>query len=352
MSTSWGYLKDLKLPGEVFKSTGILRYRRVQYHDVQAWLEEIPKYSRKTKSDEELGILEEDKYIELGTELRNLQELLAACYSTPNPEFLNEYLGSMYRRHRYMLYKVFAERSDEKEKKKDNAYRLRRKEEVEHLLQSKTTPPWHKKRLAREREPELDVKAFIPTLKLLSPRIKSMLLPVAEEIIGRRSSFDRYLMERFFTSLWILRFTIMRDFTEELNTNEILWYEPTEPDMAIIEEFLPEQRDHEQFKEEMRNVWHCDKELIRQGLTKEELSFRARLRDECRKLADIAAMARLFFEETRAALRTASSHLREITFVKCVADLNIDKSLLTSEERAFPNLWLLFLQKRLFELKG
>lgn len=62
----------------------------------------------------------------------------------------------------------------------------------------------------------------------------------------------------------------MRDFTEELYTDEILWYEPTESDMAIIEGFLPEQRDHEQFKEEMRKVWHCEKELIRQGLTKEE----------------------------------------------------------------------------------
>lgn len=158
LSTFWGYLKDLKLPGEVFKSTGILRYRRINYRDVQAWLEEIPKYSRITKSDEELGILEGDKNTELGAEFQNLQELLAACYCEPYPGFLIEYLQSMRKRHRYMLYKVIAEESDEKQKKKENAYRLRREEEVENLLQSKTTPPWYKKRLARELEPELDVK--------------------------------------------------------------------------------------------------------------------------------------------------------------------------------------------------
>lgn len=338
----WRYLKDLKLPGEVFKSTGIQRSRTIRYCELASWLGDVPEYCRKTKSDEELGIHEGDGDIELGTELQNLQKLLAACFCKPDPAFVFEYGRNMEARHRWILSKRDLEKEFEEKKKEQNARRLWWQEEVRQLLQSEKIHRCVKKRLARDLEPELDVKAFSPSLQLLSPRLKGMLLPVVDEIIDRRNSFDRYLMKCFFTSLWILRFTIVRDFTEDFDTDEIVWYKPTESDMEIIEGFLPEEKDHEQFREETQNIWHCEKEVIRQGLTKEELSFRARLRDQCREAADFERgdMEWEFLEMSRKVLNYASRYFRETNFAKCVADLNIDRRLLSNTERRYPNLWL------------
>lgn len=256
----WNYLMSLDLPEGGYSAAAVKRCKRLDYHSSLTSMTEISPYSRKTRTDDELCIHPEDSDHELGPELEMLRTLLVGCYCQVGPSVYSDSTIPI-----------------PSQESRDGCYPKRL---VDNILKDERLCPSLRLRLVRVLLPELNVKNMSSTLQLLPARLKSILLPVVDEFVGRKHLYYRHLMRRLFISLWVVRFTILQDSTFDAVGEEIVWYKPTDLDLSIIERFL-DGAVRETANEELRNSWHCDSQLIRQQLSVEELAFRKRMRDDC-----------------------------------------------------------------------